>query len=114
LLTKKDGPRAPTAIQGPSHLKFQPLAKANAIVDCLENQFAPHDLFDYNNERRVESRVQALLETVDNNPRERVRTCDLQKFINTLKLRRACGIDGIPNECLRHLPRRLGTFDSFV
>jgi hypothetical protein len=23
-----------------------------------------------------------------------------------LKLRKACGIDGIPNECLRHLPRR--------
>jgi hypothetical protein len=26
--------------------------------------------------------------------------------INSLKLRKACGIDGIPNECLRHLPRR--------
>jgi hypothetical protein len=23
-----------------------------------------------------------------------------------MKLRNACGIDGIPNECLRHLPRR--------
>jgi hypothetical protein len=23
-----------------------------------------------------------------------------------LKLRQACGIDGVPNECLRHLPRR--------
>jgi hypothetical protein len=23
-----------------------------------------------------------------------------------LKLIKACGIDGIPNECLRHLPRR--------
>jgi hypothetical protein len=30
----------------------------------------------------------------------------LEKLINTLKLRKACGIDGIPNECLRHLPRR--------
>jgi hypothetical protein len=36
---------------------------------------------------------------------ERVRPCDLQKLINLLKLK-ACGIDGIPNECLRHLPRR--------
>jgi hypothetical protein len=37
----------------------------------------------------VEARVQALLEAV-----------------NSLKLKKACGIDRIPNECLRHLPRR--------
>jgi hypothetical protein len=54
----------------------------------------------------VEARIQALLETVDNNPPQRIRPCDLQKLINSLKLRKACGIDGIPNECLRHLPRR--------
>jgi hypothetical protein len=39
-------------------------------------------------------------------PPERTRPCDLQKIINSLKLRKSCGIDGIPNECLRHLPRR--------
>jgi hypothetical protein len=54
----------------------------------------------------VEARVQALLEIVDNKPPERIRPCDLQKLINSLKLRKACGIDGIPNECLKHLPRR--------
>jgi hypothetical protein len=48
----------------------------------------------------------ALLETVDNSPPERVGPCDLQKLINSLKFKKACGIDGIPNECLRHLPRR--------
>jgi hypothetical protein len=30
----------------------------------------------------------------------------LQKLVNSLKLRKACGIDGILNECLRQLPRR--------
>jgi hypothetical protein len=105
-LMERDGPRAPTAIHGSPGLKFHPLEKANAIADCLENQFAPHDLCDYNHERRVEARVHALLETVDISPPERVRPCDLQKLINSLKLRNACGIDGIPNECLRHLPRR--------
>jgi hypothetical protein len=39
-------------------------------------------------------------------PPERIRPCDLQKLLNSLKLKMACGIDGIPNECLRHLPRR--------
>jgi hypothetical protein len=53
----------------------------------------------------MEARVQALLEAVDKKPPERIRPCDLQKLINSLKLRKFCGIDGIPNECLRHLPR---------
>jgi hypothetical protein len=51
--------------------------------------------------------VQALLQAVDNNPPpERIRPCDVQKLINSVKFGKACGIDGIPNECLRHLPRR--------
>jgi hypothetical protein len=54
----------------------------------------------------VKARVQALLESVDNSLPERMRPCDVLKLIKTLKLRKACGIDGIPNECLRHLPRR--------
>jgi hypothetical protein len=103
---KRDGPRAPSSLHGPSGPKFHPSEKANTISDCLGNQFAPHDLCDYNHERCVEARVQALLETVDNSPPERVRPCDLEKLINSLKLRTAWGIDGIPNECLRHLPKR--------
>jgi hypothetical protein len=51
-------------------------------------------------------RVQALLEGVDNPPPEIIRPRDLQKLINSLKMKKACGIDGIQNECLRHLPRR--------
>jgi hypothetical protein len=94
----------PAAIHGSSGLKFHPSEKANAIADYLENLFTPHDLCDETHELRVEARVQALLETVDDSPPERVRPCDLQKIIKTLKLKKACGIDGIPNECLRHLP----------
>jgi hypothetical protein len=45
-----DGPRAPTAIHGPSGPKFQPVDKANAIADCLEKQFTPHKLCDENHE----------------------------------------------------------------
>jgi hypothetical protein len=54
----------------------------------------------------VEARVQALLEAVDSDPPERIRPCNLQKLLNSLKLKKACGIDDIPNKCLRHLPRR--------
>jgi hypothetical protein len=67
-LLRRDEPRAPTAIHGPSGLKFLPLEKANAIADCLEIRFTPHDLCGENHKRRVEARVQALLEAVDNNP----------------------------------------------
>jgi hypothetical protein len=75
-LLKRDGPRAPTAIHGLSGLKFHPSEKANAIVDYLENQFTHHDLCDENHERRVEAKIQALFEAVDNKPPERIRPCD--------------------------------------
>jgi hypothetical protein len=54
----------------------------------------------------VEAIVQALLEAVDINPPERIKPCDIQKLINFLKFRKACGMDGIPNQFPRHLPRR--------
>jgi hypothetical protein len=81
-LVKRDGPREPTVIHGSLGLKFHPLEKAKATPDCLENQFAPHHLCDYNHERRVEARDQALLETVDNSLPVRVRPCDLKKLIH--------------------------------
>jgi hypothetical protein len=104
-LLNRDEPRTPTAIHGPSDLKLHPSEKANAIADCLENQFTHHDLCDENHEWQVEARVQALLEAGDKLP-ERIRPYDLQKLINSLKLIKAWGIDGISNECLRHLPRK--------
>jgi hypothetical protein len=106
-LIKRDGPRTPTAIHGPSGLKFNLSEKANAIADCLENQFTHHDLCDENHEWRVEARVESLLEAVKNKFPERIRPCDLQKLISSLKLRKSCEFYSIPNECLRHLPRGL-------
>jgi hypothetical protein len=103
---KRDRPRAPTAGHGPSGLKFHPSEKANATADCLENQFTHHNLCDENHERRVEARVQTLLEAVDNKLPERIRPCDLQKLISSLKLKKSCEIDGIPNECRMYLPKR--------
>jgi hypothetical protein len=50
-LLKRDGPRAPTAIHGPSGLIFHPSDKANAIADCLENQFIHQDLCNENYKR---------------------------------------------------------------
>jgi hypothetical protein len=88
-----------------NHVDLPPLVSVEA-TDCLENQFTPHDLCDENKEWQVEARVQALFEAAGNHPPERIRPCDLQILINSLKLRKACEIDGLPNECLIHLPRR--------
>jgi hypothetical protein len=77
--------RAPTAIHGLLGLKYHPVDKANAIADCLENQFTPHELCEETHEWQVEARVQALLETVESDPSERIRPCDLQKLLNFLK-----------------------------
>jgi hypothetical protein len=106
VLINRDGPRAQTAIHGALGLMYHPKDKANAIAEWLVNLFKPHDLCDENHERRVEARVQALLEVEDNDPPEKIKPRDLLKLISSLKLRKACGIDGVPNECLRHLPRR--------
>jgi hypothetical protein len=57
-------------------------------------------------ERWVEARVKALLASVDETPLGKLRHSDMYKLVNSLKLRKARGIDGIPNECLRHLPGR--------
>jgi hypothetical protein len=75
-LLKRDGLRSPTAIHGPSGLKFHPSEKANAFADRLENQFTPHDFCDEIYEGQVETEVQALLEAVDNRYPERIRPCD--------------------------------------
>jgi hypothetical protein len=65
-LTNRDGPRAPTAIHGLLGLKYHPVDKANAIADCLENQFTLHDPRDENHERqwRLESKLCSKLQIV--------------------------------------------------
>jgi hypothetical protein len=55
---------------------------------------------------KLRRRIQALLASVDYIPYGKVGPCGIPKLANSLKLRKACGLDGIPNECLRHLPRR--------
>jgi hypothetical protein len=71
-------------------------------VNYLENQFTSHDPCDENHKWWVEPRVQAL----HNTPLGKVRPYNIHKLVNSLKLRKACGLDGVPNEGLRHLPRR--------
>jgi hypothetical protein len=100
----RGGPKSPTDTHGPSGLEYHPLEKANTIDDCLESQFTPHDLCDDN--RRTEATVEALLEAVENNPSEISRPRGIQELIHSLKLRKACGIHGIPNEYLRHPQKR--------
>jgi hypothetical protein len=55
----------------------------------------------------VETTVQALLASVDDTPLKKVRPCDVHNLADLLKLRKACGLEGTPNECLSYLPKRL-------
>jgi hypothetical protein len=105
-LKKTDGLKPPTARHAPLRITYYPNKKANTIVNCSENQFTSHDLCDENHEQWVRARVQALLASASDTPFERVRPCGIQKLVNTRKFRKACGLDGIPHECLRYLPRR--------
>jgi hypothetical protein len=65
---ERGGPKASTTLQGPLGIRYRPNEEANATADCLENQFTSHDLCDENHVRRVETIVQVLLASVDDNP----------------------------------------------
>lgn len=39
MLVKSARPKAPTAVHGPLGITYHPNEKAEAIADCLENQF---------------------------------------------------------------------------
>jgi hypothetical protein len=54
-LTKRNGPKAPSAIYGPLGPILYPIDKANIIADCLETQFRAHDLCDCGHRRHVEA-----------------------------------------------------------
>jgi hypothetical protein len=54
---------------------------------------------------RLEFKLCLKPRTIPSIPR-RTKTLWLKKLITSLKIRKACGIDDIPNECLRNLPRR--------
>jgi hypothetical protein len=105
-LTKRGEPKATTALHCPLGPVFYPNEKSNVIANYLENLFTTHKVCDTDHERRVEARVHALLTIADENPPVKFRPCEVSKDIRFLKLGKACGIDVIPKECLRHLPRR--------
>jgi hypothetical protein len=46
----------------------------------------------------VEAQVEAQLATIDEDIPVNFRPCDISKEIQSLKLGKACGFDGIPNE----------------
>jgi hypothetical protein len=62
---KRNEPKTPTAVHGPLGITNHLKEKGKAIARYLGNQFTSHDLCDENRERRVETRVQALLASVD-------------------------------------------------
>jgi hypothetical protein len=106
IVLNRDAPKSQNLVLGFPGLKFLPTEKVNAIADCLENRFTHHDLCNENHERRVETIAQIILDIQDIDPLEKIKPCVLKKLIETLKLKKACGFDGISNDCLRHLPRR--------
>jgi hypothetical protein len=106
-LTKRDSPKTPIGIHGPSDLKFLPLEIPLPTAWKISSHHVTCVRKTMNGEWKLMSR---LSEALDNgrppSPHEIVKPCDVQNLINSLKLRQACVTDGIPNECLRHFPRR--------
>jgi hypothetical protein len=105
-LSKMDEPKAPSAIHCPLGPIFYPIDKANIIADCFKKQFRAHDMCDCDHKRNVEAQVEARLATVDEDSPLNFRPCAVSKEIQSSKLGKACGFDGILNEYFQCLPRR--------
>jgi hypothetical protein len=103
-----DGQKAPTAHHAPLGVPHWN-EKGNVIADCSENQFTSYDVCDEHHERQ-----QALLASVDDISLGKVSPCDIHKPANSLKLRKAYGLDGIKKECLRYFPRKQLVHDTFI
>jgi hypothetical protein len=63
-------------------------------------------LCDCDHRQHVEAQVEALLAIINEDVTVNSWPYDVSKQIQSLKLWMACGFDGIPNECFRHLLRR--------
>jgi hypothetical protein len=85
---------------------YYPIDKANAIADCLKNQFTALNLCDCAQRQRVEDTVQTLLATVGDGAPVKFWPCDVSKETRCFKSGKSCYLDDILNKCLRHLPRR--------
>jgi hypothetical protein len=56
-LTKRVGPKAPSALHGPLGLILYPIDKTNMLAASLGNQFRAHDLGDCDHRQQVEATV---------------------------------------------------------
>lgn len=72
-----------------------PQRKPTRVLVIWKNQLIPRDLCDWNYERRVGTRVLALLEVVENDAAERAGSC----YVKNSEFRKGCGIDGCHKEC---------------
>jgi hypothetical protein len=75
------------------------------IADGLENQTSVRDLCGETQTRWMKFRAKAVLETVDNSLSKKVRPSDVRGLINTLRIRKACGLNGISRRSLVNVPQ---------
>jgi hypothetical protein len=83
---KKDEPTAPASLLGRLGITYHPNEKANVIACYLENQVISHYPYDEIHERRIETRVQAHIISLDDTPLGKLRPSYIQKLVNSLKL----------------------------
>jgi hypothetical protein len=88
-LSKRGGPKAPSAIHGSLGPILYPIDKPNITADCLENHFRVHDFCDCDHRRHVEAQVKALLVTINEDIPVNFQPCDISKEIQSMNLGKA-------------------------
>jgi hypothetical protein len=73
FVMKRDSPKVPTALHGPIRITYEPNEKTSMTVFCLGNQVACHGLCNKIHDRQMETRLQALITSVDDTPFRKVK-----------------------------------------
>uniref|UniRef100_A0A1Y1NA23 Reverse transcriptase domain-containing protein n=1 Tax=Photinus pyralis TaxID=7054 RepID=A0A1Y1NA23_PHOPY len=98
---------SPPPLQGTRGVAYTVADKAEVLADSLEDQCSPvYQNIDERHIRRVHSFVRRFLNSDHAGQIPHTSPGEIQKCIKLLKLRKAPGHDGIPNQAIKLLPKK--------
>ena len=96
-------------IHGATGLKYNALDKANAIADCLEDQFRTHEPDDdyLRHYREVRRSVRNFEHTLHQSECLDFTSSETRRVIGELKVNKSAGPDRIPNAAIKELHNQI-------
>jgi hypothetical protein len=104
-LTKRDGSKAPNTAHGPLGITSPERESQPNCRLLRKSVYISWPMWQQPWATGVDNSSRSACICI-RQPLGKIRLCNIQKLVKTLKQRKACGLNGIPDERLSHLPRR--------